>query len=73
MHDLGRFLLVVGLGLAAVGLLLALGPKLPGAGWIGRLPGDIFIERPNLKIYLPLGTCLLISVLVSLLLYMLRR
>jgi hypothetical protein len=73
MRDLGRFLLVVGLGLAAVGLLLALGPKLPGTGWIGRLPGDIFIERPNLRIYLPLGTSLLVSVVVSVLLYLLRR
>jgi len=73
MQDLGKFLLVVSLGLAVVGLLLVLGPKLPGASWIGRLPGDVFIERPNLKIYLPLGTCLVVSVVVSLLLYVLRR
>jgi len=73
MQDLGKFLLVVSLGLAVVGLLLVLVPKLPGASWIGRLPGDIYIERPHLKIYLPLGTCLLVSVVVSLLLYVLRR
>jgi hypothetical protein len=69
MQDLGRFLLIVSVGLAVVGLLLMLGPRLPGASWIGRLPGDIYIERPNMKIYLPLGTCVLMSVVVSLLLY----
>jgi hypothetical protein len=73
MQDLGRFLLVVSLGLAVVGLLLVLGPRLPGASWIGRLPGDISIERPNLRIYLPLGTSVLVSVVVSLLLYLFRR
>jgi hypothetical protein len=73
MQDLGKFLLVVSLGLAVIGLVLVLGSRLPGASWIGRLPGDIYIERPNLKIYLPLGTCLLVSVVVSLLLYVLRR
>jgi hypothetical protein len=73
MQDLGRFLLVISVGLAVVGLLLLLGPRLPGASWIGRLPGDIYIERPNMKIYLPLGTCVLVSVVVSLLLYVFRR
>jgi hypothetical protein len=73
MQDLGRFLLVVSVGLAVVGLLLMLGPRLPGVSWIGRLPGDIYIERPNMKIYLPLGTCVLVSVVVSLLLYVFRR
>jgi hypothetical protein len=73
MQDLGRFLIIVSVGLAVVGLLLMLGPRLPGASWIGRLPGDISIERPNMKIYLPLGTCVLMSVVVSLLLYLFRR
>jgi hypothetical protein len=73
MQDLGRFLLVMGLGLAVVGLLLVLGPRLPGASWIGRLPGDLYIERPNLRIYLPLGTCVLVSVVASLLVYVFRR
>jgi len=73
MSDLGRFLLLVSAGLAVVGLLFLVGPKLPGASWIGRLPGDIYIERPNLKIYLPLGTSLVLSIVLSVLLYFLRR
>ncbi|OGG00756.1 MAG: hypothetical protein A3F83_01875 [Candidatus Glassbacteria bacterium RIFCSPLOWO2_12_FULL_58_11] len=62
--NLGRVLLIFGLVLAGVGLLLILGPKIP---WLGHLPGDIVIKRDNFTFYFPLATCLLISVLLTLL------
>jgi hypothetical protein len=73
MVALGRTLIVVGVLVTVVGVVLAFGPRLPGASWIGRLPGDIYVDRPNLKVFLPLGTCLVASVLLSLIVYIFRR
>jgi hypothetical protein len=73
MTELGRFLLVMGVVAAAVGLLLVIHPRVPGAGWIGRLPGDFYIDRPNFKLYVPLGTCLLVSLALTLILSLFRR
>jgi hypothetical protein len=70
MSALGRSLTVLGLGLAAVGLLLTFGGRLP---WLGQLPGDIVVERPGFRLYLPLGTSLLLSLLLSGVLWLLRR
>jgi len=61
--NLGRFLVVFGLLLAAAGLLLVFAPKIP---WLGRLPGDIIIRRQNFTFYFPLVTCLLVSIILSL-------
>jgi hypothetical protein len=69
-HQLGRLLLLLAVVLGAVGLLLYTG-KLPG--FLGRLPGDIRIERDHFRIYLPISTSLLISVVLSLLLYAVSR
>lgn len=60
----GRLLVVLGLVVAAVGLLLLAAAKVG----LGRLPGDIAIERDNVSIYFPLATSLLISVVLTLLL-----
>lgn len=64
--------MAVGLALAAVGGLLILSGRFP---WLrlGRLPGDIAVERPNFRFYFPLGTSILISVLLSLVLWLLAR
>lgn len=70
MLPLGKLLMLCGLGLLVLGALLTFGDKF---GWLGRLPGDIRIERENVSFYLPLGTCLLISALLSLLLWLMRR
>lgn len=74
MDDLGRPL---GAVLIAAGILLVLGgawmlwgPPLP---WLGRLPGDVRIERPGLRIHLPITTSILLSVVLSLLLYLFSR
>ena len=71
MRDMGKLLLVFGLVLVALGMLLTLGPKLPGR--LGRLPGDIVIRRENFTFYFPLVTCLLVSVAVSLVFWLIGR
>jgi hypothetical protein len=67
--DFGWLLLVLGLVLAAFGLVWVLAPAIP---WLGRLPGDIRIERENFRFYFPLMTCLLLSLLLSLVLWLVR-
>lgn len=66
----GRMLMGLGLVLLAVGALLAWGPRLP---WIGRLPGDFVIGGDPWKVYVPLGTCLLLSAVASFLVWLFRH
>ena len=70
LPSLGRTLLVFGAIIAGFGLVLLLSPKLP---WLGRLPGDILIQRERFTFYLPLTTCLLISLVVTLVLRLIGR
>jgi len=74
--DLSNFgKLLVGLGglLLLIGALLVFGGRLPGIGALGRLPGDIFIKRDNFSFYFPLTTSLLISIILSLMLWLIFR
>lgn len=64
-----RTLITVGITIVLIGLLWPWISKLP----LGRLPGDIFIDRPGLKIYIPITTMLLVSLLISLVLWLLRK
>lgn len=70
MTELGRFLILTGIILALVGVVLMAAPKIP---WLGKLPGDIVWRRGNFTFYFPLGTSILLSVILTLLLYLLRR
>lgn len=70
MSELGKILVVAGLVMAAAGALLWAGV---GRGWLGRLPGDIHYTRGNGSFYFPLTTCLLVSILLSLILWLLRK
>jgi len=70
MAELGKTLIILGGVLVVVGLLLTLGGKLP---WLGRLPGDIVIQRDNFTFYFPLATSILLSVVLSLLFMLFRR
>jgi len=70
MTELGKALIVLGGVILLVGVLLTVGGRVP---WLGRLPGDIFIQRGNFSFYFPLTACLLISALLSLLFFLLRR
>lgn len=60
--------------MAVLGVLLLLADRLPGIaslfGWFGKLPGDISIKRDNFSLFFPLGTSLLLSVVLSLLFYL---
>jgi hypothetical protein len=72
--SLGKLLIGIGAAIVAVGALLLLVDRVPGAGsllgWFGKLPGDISIKRENFSFYFPLGTSLLLSVILSLLFYL---
>lgn len=68
MTGLGRFLIVAGLVVVGVGILLTWGPRIPFLGSLGRLPGDIRIERPGFRFYFPVTTSILVSVAITLLL-----
>ena len=68
--SLGKGLILIGLLVTAVGVLFLFSEKI---GWIGRLPGDITIRRENFTVYFPLATCLVISVLLSLLIWLFRK
>jgi hypothetical protein len=70
MSDLGRLLIVLGVILVIVGTLLLLAPKLP---WLGRLPGDFSFKRGNFSFSFPLGTCILISIILTLIMHLFRR
>ncbi|NNB88549.1 DUF2905 domain-containing protein [Corallococcus sp. AB018] len=69
MKSEGLMLVVAGLGLAVVGLLVWAG----AFSWFGRLPGDIRVESGNTRVYAPLASMLLISVLLSLGAWVVRR
>ena len=69
---LGRVLVGLGALLVVAGLLLLLGEKFPALR-IGRLPGDLSVERPGFRFYFPLGTSIVLSVILSLLLWLFSR
>jgi hypothetical protein len=69
VSELGKIFVILGLFLAALGLLLWSGI---GRGWFGRLPGDIVYSKGNFKLYFPLATCLLLSLLLTLVLWLFR-
>jgi len=70
MSELGRPLIVVGAVLLLVGLFLTFGPRIPG---VGRLPGDIVWRRGNTTVYFPIVTCLVLSLVLSLLFALFRK
>lgn len=70
MNDLGKFLVVAGLLIAAAGTLLWSGI---GKGWLGRLPGDIHYTRGSFSFYFPIVTCLLLSLLLTFILWLFRK
>ena len=70
MPGLGKLLIAAGIVLVLAGIVVSAAGRIP---WLGRLPGDILIRRENFTFYLPLASCLLVSVLISLILYLFRR
>ncbi|MEM8969819.1 MAG: DUF2905 domain-containing protein [Bacteroidota bacterium] len=68
--NMGLLLIIVGITIVFVGLMVYFSDRIP---LIGRLPGDIRIERENFTFYFPLATSILLSVIVSLIIYLFRR
>jgi hypothetical protein len=62
IQHIGRFFIILGIIIIAAGALLLLSGKLP---WIGRLPGDILIQKKNFTFYFPLATSILVSILLT--------
>ena len=69
MESMGRVILSLGLFLVIIGLLITFGSKIG----IGRLPGDIFVEKGNFKFFFPITTSIILSIVLSLLLRLFRK
>jgi hypothetical protein len=67
---IGKTLIVLGLVITAAGIVLVLIPRTP---WIGKLPGDIAIKKETFQFYFPITTCIIISVVLSILFYLFRK
>lgn len=67
---IGRLLILGGIVVALLGVILVVAPQLP---FLGRLPGDIRIERENVRVFVPLGTMLLVSIILTVLLNVIGR
>jgi hypothetical protein len=71
MQEVGRFVVIIGVLLVVVGLILWRFPSL--FGWIGKLPGDISVQKGNFSFYFPVVTCIIVSLVVTLLSWLFRR
>jgi len=70
MPEIGKLLIILGGFILVVGLFLSLGFRIP---FLGKLPGDISIDRCNVHFYFPIVTCVLVSIVLTLLSWLLRR
>lgn len=66
----GKSLIIFGVIIIAFGIIISLAGKVP---WLGKLPGDIYIKKENFTFYFPLATCILLSVLIALIFWLLRK
>jgi thiosulfate reductase cytochrome b subunit len=70
VNPIARLLILAGLALLVAGVLVLFASKVP---WLGKLPGDITFTRGNYTVYFPLGTCILVSVILTLVLWLFRK
>jgi hypothetical protein len=70
MAALGRMLILLGIVIILIGLGLLFAHKIP---YIGRLPGDIYVKKDNFTFYFPLGTCIVISIVLSFIFWLFRK
>ena len=74
LEYLARGLVTLGITIAAIGLILLFIPKIPFIGeHLGRLPGDIYIKREGFSFYFPITTGIIVSIIISLILYLFKR
>ena len=71
MQEVGKLVVLVGVFLVVAGVILWRFPSL--FNWVGKLPGDISIQKGNFSLYFPIVTCLLVSILITLLSWLFRR
>jgi hypothetical protein len=73
-NTLGKILIGIGVGIVLLGVLFVIVDRIPGVGnlfsWLGKLPGDISIKRENFSFYFPIATSIVLSILLSLLFYL---
>ena len=73
-ENIARGLVIAGIVIAFIGLILLFTPRIPFIGeYLGRLPGDIYIKKKNFTFYFPITTSIIISVIISMLLYLFRK
>ena len=70
LHSLARVLILFGMLLLGAGVVLLLSPRIP---WLGRLPGDLLIQRDRVTVYVPLASCLVASLVVTLVVWLINR
>lgn len=70
INPIGKLLILFGLIVVATGIIILLAGRVP---WIGRLPGDIYIQRRNFTFYFPLTTSIIVSIILTLILWLLSR
>ncbi len=70
MNEFGKFIFAAGIVIALIGLALWTGV---GKSWLGKLPGDISYTRGNFSFYFPIVTCIIISVVLTAILWLLRK
>jgi len=70
MAGLGKSLIILGIIIAAIGIIITFAGKIP---WLGRLPGDLYFKRENFTFYFPLTTCILLSIILSLIFWLLKK
>ncbi len=68
--DIGKIIIYFGVLLVVIGFIFMLGSKLP---FIGKLPGDIAVERKNYSFYFPVTTCIIISIILSFILWLFNK
>lgn len=67
---MGKVLIVIGVVLVLVGIIITYSDRIP---FLGKLPGDITIERDNFRLYFPLATSIILSIVISIILYLINR
>ena len=70
LSSLGKALIVTGVVIAFIGVLLVAAPRIP---WLGKMPGDILVKKDNFQFYFPVTTCIIISIVLSILFYLFRK
>jgi hypothetical protein len=69
-QQFGKLMIYAGIFLLVIGVLIFFGDKIP---FLGKLPGDIYIKKKNLTFYFPIATSILLSLLISLIIYLFRK